>query len=74
MDYLKYEITCVFIYICKTKGIDIQEIMEEFKKFENHEKLELYIYYIHGWLIPHISHLKDSKILKQGTKEIEIGS
>ena len=72
MDYLKYEITCVFYHICNVKGIDIQEVMEEFKKFEHHEMLELYVLYIHGWLIPHITHLRASKKLIQGTKEIMI--
>ena len=32
----------------------------------------LYVYYIHGWLIPHLDQLRGQSKLKQGTKEIKI--
>ena len=44
------------------------------KECEGYEsgKPDLYIYYIHGWLLPYLDGLREQKKLKQGTKQIRI--
>ena len=71
VDFLKYDYPCLYFYICGVKGISVDEFMDKCKEFEYAEP-ELYIYYIHGWLIPTFNQMRANKKLYYGNKEISI--
>ena len=46
--------------------------MDYCKTLENHENLEFYSYYIHGWCFPHLAQQRTQGKLKLGTSDVKI--
>ena len=58
-----WEYPCLYFHVCEVKGISSQEFMELCKTFFDEDPL-LFVYYIHGWLIPHFAHLRSQNKLR----------
>ena len=72
IDYLQLSFPCLYFYVCDQKGISTAEFMEECKEYEYADRL-VYFYFIHGWLIPRFSQLRDQGQIKDDQKQHYVG-
>ena len=70
MRLLKYEYTGLYLMVNKFKGVSDDEFTQLCKSCD--DDIELRVYYIQGWWIPHIDQLIDQGKLTYGNKEIKI--
>ena len=72
IELLLYEYVCLYFFVCEIKGVSTQEFRDLCKTFEDLDDLpELYIYFVHGWLWPHIVEMRKQNKLHRGTKYFE---
>ena len=73
IEFLKWEFTGLYLLVCDAKGISTEEFRKWCKSLDNEEDYEIWIYYIHGWLVPYIANLRKQGKLQQGRKKIILG-
>ena len=72
INLLTYEYLGLYFLVCSVKRISTKEFREFCKNLDTKNHPELMVFYIHGWLIPHLEELRQQNKLHKGKKEVEI--
>ena len=67
MELLQEEYTCLYFLVSKIIGNDTSQFMDFCRDFCGDDE-QLYVYYVHGWIIPRLDSQRDQNNLNKVEK------